>query len=230
MLLKTIEEPPPSTHFVALADFVPPDLVTIASRCVRVDLRAIPEDVLSARLVAEGVGPEAAAGAASAARGDLTRARILAADPALETRLAAFAAVPTRLDGTGAVVMDVSAGLLELIDEAAGPLVERQAIEAEELDARIEQFGERGSGRKLLEERHRRELRRHRTDELRAGLGVLAATYRDLLAVGARDHLGRTDGYVAAVHRIHASLEALERNPNEPLLLQALLWSLPAAS
>ena len=35
--------------------------------------------------------------------------------------------------------------------------------------------------------------------------------------------------YVAAVHRIHDAAEALERNPNEPLLLQALLWSLPAA-
>ena len=59
---------------------------------------------------------------------------------------------------------------------AAAPLVERHAAEAAELDARIAQFGERGSGRKLLEERHRRELRRHRTDELRSGLAVLAAT------------------------------------------------------
>ena len=36
-LLKTIEEPPPGTYFVVLADEVTPDLVTIASRCVRVD-------------------------------------------------------------------------------------------------------------------------------------------------------------------------------------------------
>ena len=36
-LLKTIEEPPASTHFIVLADFVPVDLVTIASRCVRVE-------------------------------------------------------------------------------------------------------------------------------------------------------------------------------------------------
>ena len=41
---------------------------------------------------------------------------------------------------------------------------------------------------------------------------------------------GRTGAYVAAVHRINDAAEALERNPNESLLLQALLWSLPAAS
>jgi hypothetical protein len=33
---------------------------------------------------------------------------------------------------------------------------------------------------------------------------------------------------VTAVTRIHASLEAMERNPNETLLLQALLLDLPS--
>src|SRR5262249_55344493 len=37
ILLKSIEEPPPGTIFVILADEVPADLVTIASRCVRFD-------------------------------------------------------------------------------------------------------------------------------------------------------------------------------------------------
>lgn len=230
MLLKTIEEPPASTFFVGLADFVPPDLVTIASRCVRIDFRSIPTELLVTHLRAEGVDAGLAAAAAEAAGGDLTRARILAGDPGLSERRRAFAMVPHRLDGTGSVVMRLTDELLELIEQAAAPLVERHAAEAADLDARIEQFGERGSGRRLLEERHRRELRRHRTDELRSGLAVLAATYRDLLASGiepAGGH-GRTEAYVAAVGRIHEAVEALERNPNEPLLMQALLWSLPA--
>ncbi|MDF2731989.1 MAG: hypothetical protein K0S92_619, partial [Desertimonas sp.] len=33
---------------------------------------------------------------------------------------------------------------------------------------------------------------------------------------------------IAAVHRIHATLESFEHNPNETLMLQSLLWSLPA--
>ena len=229
LLLKTIEEPPPSTYFIVLADFVPPDLVTIASRCVRVELRSIPEALLADRLVAEGVDAETAVTAAAAAAGDLTRARILAGDPALSARRDAFASIPRRLDGTGATVVRLTAEVLDLIDQAATPLAERQAAEAADLEARAERFGERGSGRKQLEERHRRELRRHRVDELRSGLGALAGTYRDLLVAGVDPGHGHADTFAGAVDRIHAALEAFERNPNEPLLLQSLLWSLPAA-
>ncbi|MDQ1373662.1 MAG: polymerase subunit delta, partial [Actinomycetota bacterium] len=45
-LLKTIEEPPPSTVFVILAEHVPAELVTIASRCCRIDFGPIPTDQL----------------------------------------------------------------------------------------------------------------------------------------------------------------------------------------
>jgi DNA polymerase III subunit delta' len=225
-LLKSIEEPPASTTFVVLADFVPNELVTIASRCVRIDFRSIPDDVMAARLAAEGVPAEAIPEAIAAAGGDLSRARILAHDPALAARRRAFAGIPARLDGTGSTVVATVEELLALIEEAADPLVARQAAEVAELDARAEQFGERGSGRRTLEERHRRELRRHRTDELRSGLGVLAGAYRDLL-VGGQHH--RPEALVAAVGRIHDVLESMEHNPNEPLLLQSLLWSLPAA-
>jgi DNA polymerase-3 subunit delta' len=225
-LLKSIEEPPPSTVFLVLADFVPPELVTIASRCVRIDFRAITDDVMAARLAAEGVAPDVIDATVAAAGGDLSRARILAADPALVARRDAFAGLPTRIDGTGRSVVTAVDELLALIDDAAAPLVARHATEVAELDARAERFGERGSGRRTLEERHRRELRRHRTDELRSGLGVLAGAYRDLLVAGTAH---RPDALVGAVARIHDALESFEHNPNEPLLLQSLLWSLPAA-
>ncbi len=229
MLLKTIEEPPPSTYFIVLADFVPPDLATVASRCVRIEFRSIPDALLADRLLAEGVDATAAVTAAAAAGGDLARARILAGDPALSARRDAFSSIPRRLDGTGATVVRLTAEVLDLIEQAAAPLAERQGAESAELDARAERFGERGSGRKQLEERHRRELRRHRVDELRSGLGALAGTYRDLLVAGVDPGHGHADTFASAVDRIHAALEALERNPNEPLLLQSLLWSLPAA-
>ena len=53
-LLKTVEEPPESTRFVILAESVPTSLVTIASRCVRVDFATIPDAVIRDRLIAEG--------------------------------------------------------------------------------------------------------------------------------------------------------------------------------
>jgi DNA polymerase III subunit delta' len=227
LLLKTVEEPPASTTFIILADFVPHDLVTIASRCVRIEFRAIPADVLAARLAAEGAEPGEAAAVAAAAAGDLSRARVLAADPALAERRQAFADLPRQLDGTGATVIRQVEELLGRIDDAAAPLAERHGREVAELEATVELLGERGRGRRPLEERHKRELRRHRTDELRSGLSLLAATYRDALVTGGSH---RPEALVAAVERIHEAIEGLERNPNEALLLQSLLWSLPAMS
>ncbi len=229
-LLKIIEEPPDSVTFFILADFVPHDLITISSRCARVDFRAIGADVIAAQLVAEGVAPAAAMAAARAAHGDLERARVLATDPALAERRAAFAGAPHVLDGTGASAMRTSAHLLGLIDAASEPLTARHAAEVAELDERIKAHGERGSGKKQLDERHKRELRRYRTDELRSGLAAMAATYRDTAvsraANPATSHVGECP---EAVRSIHRAMETLDRNPNERLLVESLLWSLPDA-
>src|SRR5438128_1548271 len=67
--------------FVILAEHIPPELVTIASRCVRVDFGPLPESVIAEALRAEGVGDEVAAELAAAAEGRLDRARLLAGDP-----------------------------------------------------------------------------------------------------------------------------------------------------
>jgi DNA polymerase-3 subunit delta' len=224
-LLKTLEEPPASTVFIVLADQVPPELVTIASRCVRIDFGTVSQSTIAQVLVDEGSAAEAAALAAQAAEGSLTRARVLASDPTLMERRRAFAAVPSRLDGTGATVVAICQELTALIEAAAAPLEERHVREATELDARAAALGERGGGRKQLEDRHKRELRRHRTDELRSGLGVIAGSYRDALV---DQRIARPESAAQAVHRIHQTLEAMERNPNELLLLQSLLLDLPS--
>ena len=46
---------PDTVTFLILADFVPHDLITISSRCARIDFRAIGADVIAAQLVAEGI-------------------------------------------------------------------------------------------------------------------------------------------------------------------------------
>jgi DNA polymerase-3 subunit delta' len=150
---------------------------------------------------------------------------VLARDPELQQRRAAFAGLPDRLDGTGATSIAAVDELSTLIDAAATPLTERHKRELAALEERVAATGERGSGRTQMVERHKRELRRHRTDELRAGLGVLAASYRDRLVEGRGR---RPADNVDAVRRIHEALAALDRNPNESLLLQNLLWHLPS--
>lgn len=224
MLLKTIEEPPASTVFVLLADAVVPEIVPIASRCVPLSVPPLPASVVCDVLVRDGVGPDAARIAADASLGDLDRARVLLADPALGQRRDAWWHAPSRLDGSGAAVVAVVDELRTRIESANDPLKEVQATELAELEAWVKDHGERGSGRRELVARHRRQVRRHRMEELRFGLATLSARYRESLADGTGPTAGAVIGAVAA---IDAAGEALTRNPNENLLLQSLLLRLP---
>lgn len=223
MLLKTIEEPPESTVFVVLADFVPSELVTIASRCVTIEVPPLSPVALEQALVAEGCDPATAASAASAAAGSLDRARLLATDPGLADRRQRWATVPRRLDGSGAAVAVVVEELRALVEGAAAPLLAQQEVEAAELEERVAQYGERGSGRKRLEDVQKRVLRRHRAEELRFGLATLADRYGQALGAGTAD----PTEVMEAIRAIDRAAEALVRNPNETLLLQALLLRLP---
>ena len=224
-LLKTIEEPTPGTFFIVLADTLPPELVTIASRCIRVDFTAVSPAVVTARLEAEGIEPGRAAQAASFAGGDLDRARLLATDDRLALRLAAWRDLPRRLDGTGATAAAAISDLRATIDDAQAPLRARHEDEVAELAERVERYGQRGSGAKVLDERQRREARRLRTDELRMGLASLAATYRDELLVAVDPGPA-----LAGLAAVHAAVEHLLLNPSEELYLLALALDLPTLS
>jgi DNA polymerase-3 subunit delta' len=225
MLLKTIEEPPASTVFIVLADLVTPELVTIASRCVQLEVPPLPASVVAEVLVGEGVDAERAESIAVASLGDLDRARVLVTDPALMQRRDTWWRVPERLDGTGAAVATIVDELRSRIEDAADPLKAAQAAEIAELDQWVKEHGERGSGRKQLVARHRRQARRHRTEELRFGLATLVARYRDALSDGRGRNAAEVVGAVAAINGVG---EGLNRNVNESLLLQALLLRLPA--
>ncbi|HET6875210.1 MAG TPA: ATP-binding protein [Acidimicrobiales bacterium] len=235
-LLKTLEEPPASTVFVVLAEYLPPELVTIASRCVRVEFDAMRTADLVATLVQGGVEPEQAQHLAEASGGRLDRARLLAADPRFEVRRLAWHSIPTELDGTGATAARIADKLIALMDESVAPLKERQQAEVEELIERNRRNAEVGGSKKArttkatlnaglsqLEERHRREQRRQRTDELRTGLATLAAAYRLQLQSGDRRRLQTA---VQSVRILDDMVKSLEFNPNEVLALQALLSKL----
>lgn len=227
-LLKTIEEPPATAVFVLLTDDVPEHHITVASRCLRVDFGPIPVEALVEQLKSDGLDDDQALDVAEAAGGSLARARLLAADPAVVIRRDAWLSVPKRLDGSGAAVAVLVEELRSLIDDAQGPLEEQHRLQLEDLAEREEVIGVRGSGRKELVERQRRELRRHRDDELRFGLGTLSRAY-----LGLAGDLGGAspDGerMLAATARITGATGELVRNPNEALLLQALMLDLPTA-
>ncbi len=219
-LLKVIEEPPASAIFVLLADEVPPPIVTIASRCVVIEFGPISASVLETMLFAEGVSPKRAKAAAIASGGDVDRARLLATDDALATRAELWQSIPDRLDGTGSTVHELAAQLREGMDGAQVALEAQHGAELVVLEERIELTGERGAGRADLVAKQKREIRRQRVDELRFGLATLARIYRDRLVVGPDP---QAEGALVA---IAGTADALIRNPNEALLLQALLLNL----
>ena len=235
-LLKTLEEPPATTVFVVLAEYLPRELLTIASRCVQIGFDPLSPGQVRDALVVAGVAPERAAALAEASGGRLERARLLAADPRFEARRQAWHDIPSKLDGSGATAARLADELVGLLDESVGPLKARQDTEREGLvernarNAEVVAGGRAAKGRARatkailnagvaeLEERHRREQRRQRTDELRTGLAILAAAYRERLAGS-----GRRDTAIAAVGAIDRTVKSLEFNPGELLALQALL-------
>ncbi|MGH9045486.1 MAG: ATP-binding protein [Acidimicrobiales bacterium] len=226
VLLKTVEEPPPTTIFVLLADVIPPELVTIASRCAIVNFRPLTTTSIQAWLEAEHLERRRAHAIAQGAAGDLERARLLAEDTGYAERQELWRSVPRRLSGDGAAVGELVRELLNATDAALAPLRERHAHELEVLEAEAASFGERGAPRRreILERQHREE-RRFRGEEILAGLAVLARSYRDRMreAMSAGAGFDELDRCVRATGAIGRAAASFERNPNETLLVESLL-------
>ena len=197
-LLKTIEEPSEKVIFILLADQLVPSLATINSRCVVVQFLA----------------------------NNAYRERHLANDPQFAHRQEAFASIPYKLDGSGATVALIVDEIFELIEQATVPLISEQKKELDELEARVSLTGERGSGRKALQDRHKRQLRKFNTDELRSGLSTIAGTYHSLIV--SESQYPDESKYHDAIHRIHKAMESLGLNVNEELLLQSLFLHCPS--
>ena len=196
-LLKTIEEPSEKVVFILLADQLVPSLATINSRCVVVQFAA----------------------------NNAYRERQLANDPQFAHRQEAFASIPYKLDGSGATVALIVDEIFELIEQATVPLIAEQKKELDELEARVSLTGERGSGRKALQDRHKRQLRKFNTDELRSGLSTIAGTYHSLII--SETQYPDKSKYHDAIHRIHKAMDSLGLNVNEELLLQSLFLHCP---
>ena len=183
---KTIEELASGTFFVVLADELPPELVTIASRCVRIEFGPVPVALVEATLEAEGAEAPSPVLPLPPPEATSIVPRLLVADSGLATRRQACARHP-EADRRRRRDRRRNRGRAARSHRRGGRAAQGAAEEeAERLQQRIEQSGERGSGRKELEDRRKRELRRHRTDELRFGLATLTGAYRDRLVAEAR--------------------------------------------
>lgn len=224
-LLKPIEEPPPSTVFVLLAESVPPEHVTIASRSTTINFAAVSVDAIRESLLARGVDAQLADSAAIGSGGDIGRAELLASDEAFSHRRTLWWEAPERVGGSGYEITELVGAIVKATEEARAPLDAKHEREATQMDDQEALTGVRGSGRKIMEARQRRESRLQRTDEWRMGLATLAQRYRAELA----GEYG--EGIVAARPDVFETLtdasNALIRNPHDELWLHSLFLRLP---
>lgn len=238
-LLKTLEEPPPRTVIV-LVTSVPEDLLpTIRSRCQRIDLDPVPDDVVAATLRRDGVPADAAALAAALGGGQLARARALCGP--LRALRDVAASVPQRVTGTGANAVALAEELDAAVEAAVSRVAERHAAELTEFDADMERHGYDGRDaqrlRRRIEKRHQREARRARIDLLLEAVTAIETVYRDVLAAGApplnADRPPPTVSARAAAAALDACREAREAfvvNEKGLVRLVALVMALPPAT
>jgi DNA polymerase-3 subunit delta' len=225
-LLKTLEEPPGATVFILLADQLTPDLATVTSRCVTLDFPPVPGSALITWLESRGIAADLASVIADSCNGSPGRAQVMADDPEVTSRAQLWSSLPVRVGPNGEDAAALARQLLQAADEATEALRTEHAHRLEVLTAEAKEMGERAlPGRKELLDQFSREERRWRTDALRAGLGALARAYRDRLSASAGSEGAATQVQAAAtaVGLITETARSLPRNPNEQLLLQALL-------
>jgi DNA polymerase-3 subunit delta' len=238
-LLKTLEEPPASTVVVLVTASADELLPTIRSRCQRVDFAPVSDASLCAQLERDGVPAELAALATALSGGQLARARALAG-PIRGVR-DAFAAVPARIDGTGARALALAEELDAAVDTAAAAVAQQHTAELEGFDAEMERYGysdrDAQRMRKALAAKHQREARRARIDLLLEGVTAIESVYRDAL-VAPEPALNADRPPLAlparacgeAIDACREAREAFTINEKGLTRLVALLMALPPAA
>jgi DNA polymerase III subunit delta' len=198
-MLKTLEEPPPFTHLLLLADRREDVLATIASRCQTVRFDPLPSTLIARRLTGAartdgtrdadgapdadgiaGVDGERAQACARLALGDAGVARRLASDEGEALRARAEDFVRSAL--AGATDGRLWLGLLE-VAKAAGTAAGERAQEQTERELQFMPSKERKRYEREGAEARRRGERRTRTRTLDLGLRLAELWLRDVLCV-----------------------------------------------
>ncbi|HLS00105.1 DNA polymerase III subunit delta' [Mycolicibacillus parakoreensis] len=198
VLLKVVEEPPPSTVFLLCAPSIDPQdiAITLRSRCRHVALVTPSVAAIAQVLIdTDGLAADQAAQAAAISGGHVGRARRLATDPQAQQRrrralgLARDAATPSRAYGAAEELVAAAEA------EAVTLTAERAEAETDELRTALGAGGTgkgaagalRGSAGALkeLEKRQKSRQTRASRDALDRALIDLATYFRDALLVAA---------------------------------------------
>jgi DNA polymerase III subunit delta' len=191
-MLKTLEEPPPFTHLLLLADRREDVLATIASRCQPVRFDPLPAALIARRLNGAGEGGAAHAGSRAPVDADraLACARLALGDAGVAERLASAEGEALRARAedfvrsaiAGATDKRMWLGLLD-VAKAAGTAAGERAQEQLERELELVPGKERKRYEREGAEARRRGERRTRTRTLDIGLRLAELWLRDVLCV-----------------------------------------------
>ncbi len=246
-LLKSIEEPATKTVWLLCAPTPDDVVVTIRSRCRRIELSTPSAAAVAELLVRrDGASPELAEFAARVAQGHIGRARMLARNEAARVRRAELLTLPGRLSSLGEC-LTAAAELVDSATQAASATTTE--LDARETAERPEAlgFGTKGArprnaqaALRELDEQQKARAKRLQRDALDRVLTELTTYYRDVLLVQSGvaaelinaelraeiEAVARRDAPEATLRRIDAILacrEALEGNVAPLLALESLL-------
>lgn len=246
-LLKSIEEPAPRTVWLLCAPTPDDVVVTIRSRCRRLELATPSTRAVADLLVRrDGVPAELASYAARVAQGHIGRARMLARNEAARIRRAELLKLPSRLASLPDC-LTAAANLVEASgEEAAASTADVDAREKAELSDALG-FGAKGArprnaqaALRELEEQQKARAKRLQRDALDRVLTELTTYYRDVLLLQTTtstdlinaelrpelEAMARRDQPEATLRRIDAILacrEALEGNVAPLLAMESLM-------
>ncbi len=192
-LLKTLEEPAPSTLFIIVAETEDQLPDTVASRCRTVVFGRVGDAELAEGLSRVGIDAGAAAEVARIAGGRPGLAVALASEPEVAAFRRLWLGVPMRLGEFPGVAFRLAEEAMEATEPLLAALKKRQ-------DEERELLGE--DAPRSLKDRQTRELKRT-TDSLHVtGLEILASYYRDVAAAQFASPVRNTDIPVAALSSI----------------------------
>jgi len=230
-LLKTLEEPSPTTIFILVAeseDDLPP---TISSRCRTVHFGRVTDEEVIAALEDRGVEPEQARRAAAASGGRPGLALMLATQPDVAAYRQAWLSVPGRVGPQPGQAFRLADEMVAAAEPLLDGLDQRHRFEREQTEA------ESTLGR-AVKERQERERRRAAATLHTTGLEILASWYRDAAAaqfgalvrnrdIPVADLTSLTPAAaVAAAGRVLETVAALEANQRPELAFAALFAAL----
>lgn len=219
VMLKAIEEPPPSTIWLLCAPSPSDVLVTIRSRCRPVTLRVPPVEAVAELLERrDGVAAPRALECARLAQSHVGVARRLALYDDARERRRRVVELPLRLDGVADAVREADRLTKLAEEEAAADSETRNEQERAQL---LTAMGAPDTGRvppnvrgalKRLEDDQKRRAKRVRTDTLDRFLIDLTTFYRDVLTLQLGTGSALVNAHIAEALRDYASNSTPEQS------------------